>query len=49
MELKDLEKQDDAKLAALLANQMDDVASDSYSDFKLRDKVDVPKFLKSMK
>lgn len=48
MELKDLEKQDEGKLAMQLSESVDDVAADSYSDIKLRDKSQVPFFMRSM-
>eukprot|EP00026_Physarum_polycephalum_P000876 Phypoly_transcript_00877.p1 GENE.Phypoly_transcript_00877~~Phypoly_transcript_00877.p1 ORF type:complete len:1286 (+),score=165.39 Phypoly_transcript_00877:53-3910(+) len=49
VELKELEKQDESKLAVFLANLVDDVTADTYcADVKLRDKASVPYFLKSL-
>lgn len=48
MELKELEKQDEGKLAEQLAESVDDVTADSYSDIKLRDKSQAPYFMRSM-
>lgn len=48
VELKDLEKQEEGKITTYLANQVEDVATETYSDYKLRDKADINGFLKSM-
>ena len=46
VDLKDLDKQDDGNLAMELAATVDDIASDSYTDVKIRSRTDVQGFLR---